>query len=267
MTLSLPRSYLFVPGNRPERFQKAYDAGADAVILDLEDAVAPPDKRAARNFMTQWISRERPVLIRINPVDSEWFADDVQLSRLPGIAGVLLPKTQNAEYVRSLLACLPASLPVLPLIETAEGFWNAHSIARISGVQRIVFGTVDFGLDVGISDPELLYFRSQLVLVSRLAGIAAPVDGVSTRIEAVTELRSDTLRARALGFGGKLCIHPHQIDIVNRCFLPTPEELAWAHRIVEAAAASGGSAIAVAGEMVDRPAIERARAMLALPPG
>lgn len=266
MISSPPRSYLFVPGNRGDRFAKAYDSGAHAVILDLEDSVSPSEKSEARSTIAAWLSAERPVFLRVNSVDTEWFRDDMRLCELPGVAGVVLSKTQSSEEIRALCAIASDSLTILPLIETAQGFWNALSIAGARNVQRLFFGTIDFRADIGIPDEELLFFRSQLVLVSRIAGIAPPVDGVSTRIDDGAQLRTDALRARTLGFGGKLCIHPRQIRIVNDCFLPSPEEFEWARRIMDAAATSGGAAIAVEGEMVDRPVLARARAILSQTP-
>lgn len=260
-----PRSYLFVPGNRPDRYAKALAAGADAVIVDLEDAVPPGEKAAARAALASWLSPERPVLIRVNGAESEWFRRDLPICKTPGIAGVLLPKAENVNDIRILADHCPAATPILALIETAHGFWNAHALAQGPNVRRFVFGSIDFQLDLGIQgeDDELLYFRSQLVLVSRLAGLEPPVDGVTTAIDDAERIRHDTHRARRLGFGGKLCIHPRQVSLVNECFEPSAEEITWAKRIVEAADAVHGAALSVEGKMVDRPVIARAEAILA----
>jgi len=264
MLQSDPRSYLFVPGNRPDRFLKAYQTGADRVILDLEDAVPPSEKAAARNSVASWVSPDHPVLLRINGAATEWFREDLRLCAMPGVSGLLLPKTQDPDQIRAVRAGIPDPLRLFPMIETAQGFWNAVSIAKAPGVDRLLFGTIDFRADAGIPDEELLFFRSQLVLVSRIAGIQPPVDGVSIRIDDIRQLRADAQRARTLGFGGKLCIHPSQVPIVNESFLPSEEEVAWARRIVEAAGFSEGRALAVEGEMVDKPVLARARAILAL---
>lgn len=255
----LARTYLFVPGSRAERFDKACAAGADAVIVDLEDAVAPADKDAARGALATWLSPARSVLVRINSADTRWFDDDLALCRLPGVAGIVLPK---AGEPGELLALRNAGAQeIYPLIETAYGFENARVLAEAPGVQRLMFGSIDFKLDLGIEgdDDALLYFRSQLVLASRLASVQPPVDGVSTAIEDAAELEHDTRRARRLGFGGKLCIHPKQVAKVNQCFSPSEEEIAWAKRVLNASAASGGAAVAVDGKMVDRPVILRAQ--------
>jgi citrate lyase subunit beta/citryl-CoA lyase len=257
----IARSYLFVPGNRPERFGKAYASGADAVIIDLEDAVPPGERVAARANALAWVSPEHPVLIRVNGADTEWFREDIAMCGTPGVAGVVLPKAERTEDIERI------SKPVLPIIETARGFWNVSALARTSGVERLMFGSIDFQLDLGINGDgeELLYFRSQLVLVSRLAGLPAPVDGITGVFDSPDPVRADTERARRLGFGGKLCIHPKQIATVNECFGPTAGELAWARRVVEAAATAGGAAISLDGEMIDRPVLARALEILKQP--
>jgi citrate lyase subunit beta / citryl-CoA lyase len=264
MTSLAPRSYLFVPGNRPERYAKALAAGADAVIVDLEDAVPPKDKSSARAALAAWLSPEHPVLVRVNGAESEWFREDLPLCKTPGVAGVLLPKAENVDDIRSV-AEHSGTTPILPLIETARGFANAHALAQAPKVRRFAFGSIDFQVDLGIQgeEEELLYFRSQLVLVSRMANLEPPVDGVTTAIDDAERIRRDTLRARRLGFGAKLCIHPRQVGVVNECFEPSAEEESWAKRIMEAGDAVHGAAVSVDGKMVDRPVIARAEAILA----
>jgi citrate lyase subunit beta/citryl-CoA lyase len=258
----LARSYLFVPGNRPERFDKACAAGADAVIVDLEDAVPSADKAAAREALAAWLSPRQQVLVRINGADSEWFEDDLLLAARPGVAGIVLPK---AEHEASLAKLAAAGAPaILPLIESGLGLWNAAALARLPRVSRLVFGSIDFSFDMGIQEGHetLLYARSQLVLASRVAGIAAPVDGVTTTFDQPERVHADTLRTRALGFGGKLCIHPKQVAPVHEAFAPTAEEVSWAGRVVAAAEAAQGGAVALDGKMVDRPVILIAQQML-----
>jgi citrate lyase subunit beta/citryl-CoA lyase len=264
MALLSPRSYLFVPGNRPDRFAKACAAGADAVVIDLEDSVAVGDKMAARAAVDAWLTPAQPVLVRINVANSEWFHDDLMLGGKPGIAGVLLPKAERIEAIRMVAEHFGHSAPVLLQIETAQGFRNALEMARAKGVQRLLFGSIDFQLDLGMTaeEDELLYFRSEIVLASRLAGIESPVDGVTTEINSPDRVRADTLRARRLGFWGKMCIHPKQVPVVNECFAPTAEEEAWAQRVVEASVASHGGATSVDGKMVDRPVLARAEKIL-----
>ena len=258
-----PRTLLFVPGNRPDRFDKATACGADAVILDLEDAVAPDAKAQARDAIANWLSPERAVLVRVNGAETPWFQDDIAMALAPGVAGIVLPKVEKME--RGLIAaCVAAQKPILPMIESAVGLSNAGLIALAGGVRRLIFGSLDFQQDLGIDgeDLELLAYRSQLVLISRLAGLAAPVDGVSTVLNDPQLLRASALRARRQGFGGKLCIHPAQVGVVNAAFAPSERELSWAREVLEAAARSHGGAVAVNGAMVDRPLILKARAIL-----
>jgi len=256
---AIARSYLFVPGNRPERFDKACAAGADAVIIDLEDAVPPADKDSARSAIADWLSPGREVLIRINSADTAWHMDDLSLCGKPGVTGIVLPKAERPEHIERVMA--QGAKAVLPLIETAQGFADAGALSKLAGVQRLMFGSIDFQLDMGIDGEgeELLYFRSQLVLLSRLAGIQAPVDGVTVAIDDVDQLRADTLRARRLGFGGKLCIHPRQLAPVSDAFAPGPEEITWAQRVLEAASRANGAAVALDGKMVDLPVIRKAQ--------
>lgn len=264
MEIAAPRSYLFVPGNRPDRYAKAIAAGADAVIVDLEDAVPAGEKAAARAALAAWLSPEHPVLVRVNGGDSQWFREDLALCKAKGVAGVLLPKAESVGDIR-IIGEYSHAVPIVPMIETARGFANAHTLAQGPKVQRFVFGSIDFQLDLGIQgeDEELLYFRSRLVLVSRIANLASPVDGVTTAIDDAERVRKDTLRAKRFGFGAKLCIHPKQVHVVNECFEATEAEKIWAKKIVEAAEAAGGAAVSVDGKMVDRPVISRAEAILA----
>ncbi|HWF07224.1 MAG TPA: CoA ester lyase [Bryobacteraceae bacterium] len=256
--MTVPRSYLFVPGNRPDRFAKACASGADSVIIDLEDAVPPAERLAARENVARWLTAEHPVCVRINGAGTEWFRDDLAICQAPGVAGVVLPKAERVEDIEAIGA------PVLPIVETARGFWNVAPIAHSPPVQRLLFGSIDFQVDLGINGEgeELLYFRSQLVLVSRVAGLPAPVDGITTTFDSPEPVRADTQRARRLGFGGKLCIHPKQIAPVHECFGSTKEEAAWAKRVVEASSKAGGAAVSLDGEMIDRPVVARALEIL-----
>jgi len=257
------RSYLFVPGNRPERFAKALASGAHAVIVDLEDAVPIAQKEAARAAVAEWLAPGQPVFVRINAAGTAWFDDDVRLCETPGLAGIVLPKAESADAIGAIRSRVGDRVPVLPLIESARGMWNALAVARCSGVARLVFGSIDYQADMGITDDELIDARSRLVLASRVAEIAPPVDGVTTAIDDADVLRRDAQRARSLGFGAKLCIHPKQVELVNQAFRPSDEEIAWARRVVEADGAANGAAVAVDGKMVDRPVLLKARAILA----
>ncbi|BET09982.1 HpcH/HpaI aldolase/citrate lyase family protein [Pandoraea sputorum] len=265
------RSWLFVPGNRPERFDKACASGADAVILDLEDAVPPADKLTARAQVVQWLmalspATSIPVYVRINAASTPWFAEDVAaLAGLTQLGGLVVPKTEDAGTLARVAKSAAQSLQLVPLIETAQAFAVLGEIATAPRVDRLMFGTIDFQLDIGIEGDadELLYFRSQITLASRIAGIAAPVDGVTTVLDDPASIEAATRRARALGFRGKLCIHPRQVAPVHAAFAWRDDEIAWAERVVAAANASAGAAVALDGKMIDAPVIAKANEILA----
>lgn len=256
--VSAIRAPLFVTANRPERFAKAAASGADAVILDLEDAVAADAKDAARAALATDFT-DLPVIVRINAIGTPWHADDLAAVARLRPAAVMLPKAEDADRVASVAA--QTRLPVIALVETARGLAHARTIAAAPGVARIAFGSVDFCADLGCAHLRevLLPARSELVLASRLAGIAAPIDGVTVQLDDLSVSHDDAAHARALGMTGKLCIHPRQIAEVRRAFAPTEAEIDWARRVL----ASGDGAVSVDGAMVDEPVRIRARAILA----
>lgn len=274
--MKTPHSYLFVPGDRPERFAKACASGAHAVLIDLEDAVAPAAKDDARAAIARWLAGDearalaaqpRPpqLLLRLNATDTPWHAADRQLLAHPLVRGAMLPKSESAADLVALHARLRADQVLLPLVETVRGWYQALELARAPGVQRLAFGSVDFCADSGIRGDreELILVRSQLVLLSRLAGLAAPLDGVSLALDDAAALEADVQRARRFGFGGKLCIHPRQVQAVNTGFAPSPAEQAWARRVVAAVESEGLGAIRVDGKLVDKPVLLLAQGVLA----
>lgn len=260
----ISRSFLFVPANRPERFEKAFASGAHAVIIDLEDSVPESEKVQARAAAANWLSQGKPTLLRLNSAATEWFSEDVRLCDLPGVAGVVLAKCERLEEIDRVTEQNANHSQIFPMIESAQGFWNALPLARKPFVNRLMFGAIDFQVDLGIAGDgrELDYFRSQLVLISRLAGIGPPVDGVFPAIHDSEKLRGETLSAQRFGFSGKLCIHPRQVPVINECFVPDEKEVVWARRVLEAAAAAGQAAVALDGTMIDRPIIARAQRIL-----
>ncbi len=263
-TVATARSLLFVPGSRPDRFVKAAASGADNVIIDLEDAVAPDGKDAARTAAVDYL-RGSTALVRINAVDTPWYADDVAaLAEATELVGIILPKAASVDAVQALVAALPQGTPVLLLIESALGVRDAGRLAEVSGVSRLLFGNLDFALDAGISassaeQTELRYVRSALVVASRAAGLPGPVDGVHPDVSDPEGLRATAGRARDLGFTGSLCIHPTQIEVVHAAFRPTEDELEWARRVL---AADDANAVLVDGQMIDKPRWELARRLL-----
>ena len=260
------RSLLFVPGSKPERFAKALAAGADAVIVDLEDAVADADKASARSHVASAVRTFSAspvcVLLRINGAGTPWFEEDLVLAASDGIDGIVLPKAENPAALAAVAAA--AAKSIWPIIESAAGAWNALEVARMPGVERLIFGSVDFELDLDCDDSwdALLHARSRIVLASRVAGIQAPVDGVTVSIDDERQVAEDSSRARSLGFGGKLCIHPRQVAAVNAAFSPSADEIAKARRIVEAYERAEGGAVSVDGRMVDLPVLLKARRII-----
>lgn len=264
----LPVSYLFVPGNRPERFAKALGSGAGAIILDLEDAVSPADKENARQTIADWVATagvapER-LVVRINDALSPWFDDDLAMIKAAGIKQVMLPKTEFAEQVAMTIAAAGSDLAVLPLVETARGINNVEQIALANGVQRIAFGTLDYAADLQLSGDErgLIYPYSKIAIASRSAELAPPIAGVTPNIDDLSRTEADYTFARAFGCTAKMCIHPKQVDLVEQLSRPTEQEVQWANRVLSAAASSSG-AVQLDGKMVDRPVVLKAEAILA----
>ena len=262
----LPLSYLFVPGDRPARFGKALAAGAGAVIVDLEDAVAPEGKSAAREHIRAWMKGQPPsgiLMVRINDATTTWFEDDLALVRETGIGAIMLPKAERGADIARCVAALPPDGFVLPIIETAHGVQDVDAVATAPGVQRLAFGTLDYAVELELSGDErgLIYPACRMALASKVAGIATPVAGVTPEIGNNEKLAADLAFARACGFGAKLCIHPQQLAVTHQAFLPTEAEIAWARRVL-AAVESGKGAVQVDGKMVDRPVVLKAQAIL-----
>jgi len=263
-------TYLFVPGNRPERFAKALGSGADRVILDLEDAVLPADKALARRAIAEWAgsldaANRARLLVRINDAASAWHGDD--LAWLPGshIHHAMLSKCEHPDQVAAVCAHLPAHGTVLPLIETAGGVLAAMAIAQAPQVDRLAFGSLDFQLDLDVPGSGFVLdsAATALAMASRAAGLPPPVAGVTPALDA-PQLLADLAHARSLGFGAKMCIHPSQVTLVRDAFQPDPQALDWAHRIVHAwQQAEHAGAIQVDGKMVDKPVLLRAERILA----
>ena len=270
------RSLLFVPGTRPDRFEKALAAGADAVIFDLEDAVEPGRKAEARGAIGGFLAAPAPDgprpqrFLRVNPSNSRWFDDDLDLVRtLEGVDAIVLPKCESRDGV-SAIAAAAVTRQVLPLLETARGILNAASIATAEPtIPALIFGAEDLTAELGIprtiDGDELILPRSQVALAAASIGADA-IDAVLIDITALDDLRRDAERGRALGFTGKMAIHPSQVPVINAVFTPSPDELARARRIVEAfdaAATKGEGVIRLDDRMVDMPVVARARRVLA----
>ncbi|MDN5346934.1 MAG: citrate lyase subunit beta / citryl-CoA lyase [Clostridia bacterium] len=278
------RSMLFVPGNDANKMVKALNSGADAVVLDLADSVPVSEKMKARKTVKDFLQElvAGTVYVRVNPCDSRYFWDDMQEIICPGLAGIILAKTETpADVVRAnwLLKELetrkklePGKIELMPLIETARGIWYSYAIAQSdSRIARLAFNALgyasDLGINVGQDEMEIFYARSQLVLASRVAGIEPPVDTIYDDLNNMAGLFASAARGRQMGFQGKLVIHPKQVEPVNKVFSLQEEEIAFARKAVlafEEALARGKAAIQVDGKMIDYPVARRLKSMLSL---
>ncbi|HEV7651863.1 MAG TPA: aldolase/citrate lyase family protein [Actinophytocola sp.] len=254
MNLAAARTLLFVPGDRPDRFAKAAAAGADAVVVDLEDAVAPADKEAARAHAVAWLEAGHEVVVRVNAAGTPWH--DADVAALAGTP-LMLPKAARAEDVAR------AGREVVALVETAAGVAAAREVCGVAA--RVAFGSIDLAAELGVdpaSRTALLHARSALVLAAAAAGAPPPLDGVTTALDDPEVLARDTAHAVELGFTGKLLVHPRQVAPVHAALRPSEEDIAWARRVLAAGGSAGGSAVAVDGRLVDRPVLLRARRLL-----
>lgn len=288
--MPLLRSYLFAPGNSPSLLDKVFRTDADAVVLDLEDAVPEAEKASARRLVAGAIAqrengsssaRTGPVpFVRINSVGSTHWRADLDAVIGPGLRGIRLAKTESLESLCRVHAALTdrertlgleaGSVGVVATIETARGVQNLDSLIRAPRLRGFTFGAADFCADVS-ADPgdevATLHAASRLVIASRAGRLAPPVASVFTHLDDLEALRIDTERQKRLGFFGRSAIHPRQVSIINKVFLPTDAEVAAARETVAAyeAAERGGSGVTrLGGQFVDLAVVRRSRAILDL---
>ena len=285
------RSMLFTPANHSRRVEKALTQGAaDAAILDLEDAVAIPEKVPTRTLVAAVLPapRRAKAYVRVNGVDTPWFFGDLDGVVWPGLDGVMLPKTGSAQmlyladkYLSHLereRGLSPDGIDLLPLIETGEGMANLREICgcHLARVHQVSFGSGDFSIDLGLtltaSEQELLVMRTYMVVYSRTGGLEPPIDTIYGHIHDEEGFEASCRRGRQLGFQGRLCIHPDQVEPANRIYLPGAEEIAWAEEVVAAftaAEAQGVASIQVRGQLVDYANARQAQRLLQrlAPPG
>lgn len=279
MTTPLLRSWLYAPGNNAKLLERVFTAGADAVILDLEDAVPPGEKAIAREMVAATVATFAggPALfVRINHPDSDLARDDTRAVASPALTGLRIPKVERPVDVQRVAAWLDESdsgAVIVCIIESALGVWNAVEIAAAHPrVLALAFGAADFCRDTGAvpgaEGTELLYARSRLVLASRVAGIRPPVDTVHTNVQDEQGLRRAAEQAQALGFFGKAAIHPRQVGIINEAFTPGRAEVEQARRIIaeyeQAEGAARGAFQTAGGELVDLAIVRRAQDLLKL---
>ena len=291
MTQALPaasaapiRSFLFAPANHRRKVEKVFAAGADAVILDLEDACAASEKAASRTIAVEALSAPRPCLgyVRINATDTEWCFRDLDQIIGPQLDGIVAPKIERPEEI-VLIDWMIAQferergLPIgaidlMPIIETGAGLHALDAIiAAGTRIRRVSFGAGDFTRDMGMKwsadEAELAYARGRLILASRVGGLEAPIDTVHIDLADDESFAQSVVTGVKFGFQGKLLIHPKQVERTNQSFMPSPQEIARAQKIVDAfnaAEGAGSASIQVDGYFVDYPIVEKARHVLAL---
>ena len=258
------RTLLFVPGHRPDRFAKAAGSGADVIILDLEDAVAPRYKQQARDNVAHYLEKAGPVIVRVNAAGTPWH--DADLAMLgERTCAVMLPKAEEPHLVERLTARLRRGTSIVPLLETAAGVLRAPALCACRGVVRAAFGSLDLAaqLDVDPADHDALrHARSVIVLASAASGLPGPIDGVTTTVTDDRAVRADAEHGRRLGFAAKMCVHPTQLAPVRAVFSPSPKQQEWARAVL---AAADGSASVLDGQMIDQPVVVRARRLLEMP--
>jgi citrate lyase subunit beta/citryl-CoA lyase len=278
------RTFLFAPGNHPRKVEKVFDAGADAVILDLEDAVAISEKAATRAVVVEALQRPRKCrgYVRVNALDTAFCFGDVEAVVARGVDGIILPKVERAadlEKVDWLMtgleekAGLPAGgIDLIPILETGKGIANAREICSAGGrLKRVAFGAGDYTRDMGmewtVEEAELAPAQAEVVLASRINGLEPPLDTVYIHIKDDDGFTASARRARQFGFQGKMCIHPVQVPLANGVFTPTVEEAEFSRKVIAAfaeAEAAGSASIQLDGYFIDYPIVEKARRVVAL---
>ena len=278
------RTFIFAPGNHARKVEKVFGTGADAVILDLEDAVAVAEKEATRARIVAALQGPRSCrgYVRVNDITTEFCFGDLEAVVGPGLDGVVLPKVESAADVTMIdwvvgnlerkAGMTVGAIDLIPIIETGRGLAAAREICGAGGrLKRVSFGagdyTRDMGMDWTLEETELASAQAEIVLASRISELEPPLDTVFIHIREHDHFKRSAERGRRLGFQGKLCIHPDQVPIANAAFAPTEEETAWARRIVESfaeAEAAGSASIQVDGYFVDYPIVVKARRIVDL---
>jgi citrate lyase subunit beta/citryl-CoA lyase len=276
------RSFLFAPGNHARKVEKVFGCGADHVILDLEDAVAKAEKVATRALVVDALKRPRRGggYVRVNAFTTEFCYGDAAAVVGPWLDGIIFPMCESREQIVAfdwLVGSLErerglpvGGIDIIPIIETGKGVANARAIAGAgTRVKRMAFGAGDYSLDMNmewsLGESELEHVRAEMVVACRAAGLEAPLDTVWIHIKDLDNLAKSAKRAKQLGFQGKMCIYPPQVDVVNRAFTPSDEEIAFAQRVVaafEQAEREGSSSIQLDGFFIDYPIVYKARKTL-----
>lgn len=262
------RSFLFVPATRPDRIAKALTCGADVVIVDLEDSVAPGDKDHARQQLHDYLANnpQAEVLVRINSSSSPEFANDLTLcTRFQNIRGVMLPKAETIQQVERVASY---GKPIWPIIESARGLAALPSLSFTGGIARLTFGALDLAADLSLesgtpgANTLLDQCRYQLIVASRTARLPPPLESVVPDIQDMARVKEAASRAMEMGFSGMLCIHPRQVTAIHDAFTPDADVIDWANRVIAMSQCNDG-AFQLDGQMVDEPVVLRARTLLA----
>ena len=269
------RSLLFAPAVRPDLLRKMPRTGADAIVIDLEDATPPEAKDTGRAEMRSAVADlagQLPILVRVNDDTTPWHDDDLDSLPTEGLAGIVVPKIETIAGLDSLAERLTdrgLDMSVIGGVETALGVADARPLLAHDVISAGYFGAEDFIADLGgvrtASNDEVAYARAQIALAGRLADVTV-IDQIVADFTDDDRCRRECLEARAMGYGGKLCIHPSQVSIANAAFLPSSEEIDRARRLLEAyddAKAQGVASVAFEGQMVDEPVARQARRVLA----
>ncbi len=271
-----PRSFLFVPADNAERLEKSVARDSDALIVDLEDGVAPSDKSVARTHAREWLDRVETtseIWIRIN---KDSIREDLEAIVHPKVMGVVAAKSSSAAYIESIAKelsdiesrnGLTHKLSIFPLVESAQGILNLSEIAKGTRVTRLMLGEQDLRADLGlprVTDGQVLDLaRSLAVIACAAAGITAPIASVGIDFTDLSKFEESTIAFMRRGFFGRACIHPAQVEIANRIFVPSDEDIEWAKDVLARLEAShGGATVDAQGKMIDEAVAKRARRLL-----
>lgn len=263
------RSLMFTPGTNKERLLKSVSSEADALLWDLEDAVHPDEKAAARTVIKEALDEledkpAKPIFLRVNQYGTEWYAEDVKLARHENVNGIMLPKAESAQQVKETWEGMGASGELIVLVETALGIIRLEDIFS-GNVTGVAFGAIDYAVDVDLTlteaGLEAIYARSRIVTYAKAAGIQGIYDTVFPDVHNDESLRKRAASARALGFNGQMSIHPKQLPIMHEVYSPAREDIDWAVKVLHHAEheAKGQGVFMLEGKMVDRPIIEKAK--------
>jgi citrate lyase subunit beta / citryl-CoA lyase len=268
--------YLFVPGNSERKMKRAINIEADAIIIDLEDAVVAGEKEIARQLVYSVLNGEvknncnTKIYLRINSIKTPWFFDDIDMVKnLNRLDGIMIPKSEGKTSITLAAELINRDLEIIPLIETAAGVMNIEAVLTShKSVRKVAFGSVDFALDLGVDwsedGTERTYAMSKIVLASRALGADSPIDAVFPVIDNKESFISDTIKGKQTGFYGKMVIHPRQIEWVKEVYIPNAKQIEWSTKVINVyEAAENAGAINLDGKLIDRPVYLLAKRLLA----